>query len=346
MDQSPNAPQPAVFVDEADSVPDFPPPPEGKKPVLVVTGPTASGKSALAMALARRHQGTVINADSMQVYQGLEILTAQPPPQDREAVPHALYGFHPPEAAMSAAIWREFAVPAIRKAQAQGRLPILTGGTGFYLKALLEGLSPIPPVPELITRDTRARLEREGVAALYAALTKADPETAARMEPGDAQRIARAWSVYQATGMPLSDWQALPLSGAPKDLIFYVAVLLPDRKAIYGACDDRFMRMVDHGAIAEVRALVAQEIPLHQPAMRAVGVPEISAFLNGALDREAMIARAQQATRHYAKRQMTWFRNQLLNRPAPRCAHICYAEDAQLLESFLVRLTNNIWHVV
>lgn len=277
--------------------------------MIVVAGPTASGKSALALDVAREFGGEVINADSMQVYRELRILTARPSPADEARAPHRLYGVLPAAEACSVGRWREMATAAAEEAWAAGRLPVLAGGTGLYIKSLIEGISPIPDIPEDIRAEARALLRRLGNAAFYARLAERDPATAARLAPGNTQRLARAWEVLAATGRPLVEWQAEPPVGA-LDAHVQTLSIEPPREQLFAACDGRFRRMLEQGALAEVAALDALGLDPAQPAMRALGVPELRAHLHGRLELSEAVAAAQKATRHFAKRQLTWFRHQ------------------------------------
>ena len=278
--------------------------------VIVIGGPTASGKSALALDLAEALGGVVINADSMQVYAELSILTARPGPADLGRAPHRLYGVLPAATRCSAAAWCDMALAEIGLAQKDGRRPIVVGGTGLYLKALTEGLSPIPPVPEEIRRATVELHETLGGEAFHAELMRWDPKMAQRLAPGDTQRLIRAWEVMVTTNRSLADWQLEAGSGPPPGMLFEWVVLAPPREALYAACDGRFRAMIAAGALDEAKALLAQDLDPELPAMKAVGVPELAAHLRGEIDLETAIARAQQATRNLAKRQTTWFRHQ------------------------------------
>lgn len=281
-----------------------------KRPALLIAGPTASGKSALALAAARAFGGVVINADSMQVYDVLRVVTARPSAEDEQQAPHALYGVLPPSETCSAARWRDMAAAEMEKAWAAGKLPIITGGTGLYIRTLQRGISPIPDIPAPIRDAARALLEENGNAAFHALLAARDPVMASRLDMGNSQRLVRAWEVIEATGRSLADWQADPLEGAVKaDWLSFA--LLPPRDWLYGNCANRFRRMVETGALDEVRALMALELDPALPAMKALGVPELAAHLRGKLDLGAAIEAANQATRNYAKRQVTWFRHQL-----------------------------------
>jgi tRNA dimethylallyltransferase len=277
---------------------------------VVFAGPTASGKSAAALAAARALNGVVINADSMQVYRELAIITARPDAAALAAAPHRLYGAIPAREICSAARWRALALAEIDAALADGKLPILAGGTGLYIEALARGLAPVPEIPAAVRAEGRALIAREGTAALHARLARLDPAGAAATRPSDRQRILRAWEVVAATGKPLAEWQrtAAGDATAPRLLTF---VFLPPREVLYAACDRRFAAMIEAGAIEEVRSLLALGLDPDLPAMKAVGVREIAAYLRGEIDRARMIALGRQATRRYAKRQYTWFRHRL-----------------------------------
>lgn len=275
---------------------------------MIIGGPTASGKSALAVDLARALDGVVINADSMQVYRELRVLTARPDPATMAAVPHRLYGIWPARDAGSVALWLDLARQALAEARDQGRWPVVVGGTGLYLRALMQGLAPVPGVPEAVVAEGRRLWDAEGGPAFRERLAALDPDAAARLAPGDRQRLVRAWAVVTATGRPLGAWQA-ETPGPPPGSRFDVHVLMPPREALYPVCDGRFAAMVAQGALDEVRALA--ELPPDLPAAKAVGVPELRRHLAGEWDLETAIAAGARATRRYAKRQMTWFRHQM-----------------------------------
>lgn len=300
---------------------------------LIVAGPTASGKSGLALALARRLGGVVINADSMQVYRDLAILTARPGAADLAAAPHRLYGVWDGAERSTAARWRAAAEAELADARAAGRLPILTGGTGLYLHALTEGLAEIPPVPDAALADAIALHRRLGGAAFRERLAERDPALAARLEPGDSQRLVRAWAVAEATGRPLSAWQAAPPSGPPPGWRFRTILLDPPRAELYAACDRRFGVMMAAGAVDEVAALLARDLDPGLPVMKAVGVPELAAYLAGRIARDEAVEQAARATRRYAKRQVTWFRHQLAGAPATPCRPPVLVIDRQYVES-------------
>lgn len=281
-------------------------------PLVVVAGPTASGKSALALAAAQEFGGTVLNADSMQVYRELRVLTARPSEAEEALAPHRLYGVLAGSVVCSPVLWRDLAVPEIEAAWAAGRLPIVCGGTGLYLKALLEGFAPVPEVPEAVRAEARADLARLGHEAFHARLAQDDPQTAARLAPGDTTRNLRAWEVLRASGRSISWWQAQPPVPPPIRFRPLVVRMAPPREVLYARCDARLRAMVMEGpARAEVAALLDLGLPSDQPVMKALGVPELAAHLRGELDLESALVRAQQLTRNYAKRQGTWFRGQL-----------------------------------
>jgi tRNA dimethylallyltransferase len=278
-----------------------------RRPALIVAGPTASGKSALALVAARIFGGTIINADSMQVYRELRVLTARPSAEDEALVPHALYGVRSASEAGNAAWWRSEALAAMQVADAAGRIPILTGGTGLYFAALTQGLTDIPDPGPDARAEARRLLVESGPEVLHAGLSKVDPATAARIKPNDSQRIARAWEVWRGTGMGLAAWQRRSLPPAPWR--FFAIRLDPPREILRRAIATRFAAMLAGGAINEVRALLAMNLDPALPAMRAHGVPELSAYLRGTLSLEAAGQRTELVTGQYTKRQATWFRH-------------------------------------
>ncbi|MFO7483957.1 tRNA (adenosine(37)-N6)-dimethylallyltransferase MiaA [Oceanibaculum nanhaiense] len=280
-------------------------------PVIVVAGPTASGKSALAVEIAEAFRGVVINADSMQIYADLRVLTARPSEAEERCVPHRLYGVLDGDEKCSAGRWREMALAEISRAHAAGLLPVLCGGTGLYLQTLMRGIAPVPAVPASFRAAATALHAQLGGPGFHARLAERDPVMAARLHPGNTQRLIRAWEVMEATGRSLADWQAAPRTGAATGLDFLSFTLLPARDALYAACDGRLMQMVEAGALEEVRALLARGLDPALPVMKALGVRELAAHIEGELPLEDAIDRAQRETRRYAKRQMTWFRHQM-----------------------------------
>ena len=282
----------------------------GNKAVLIA-GPTASGKSALALELARTHDAVIVNTDSMQVYRDLRVITARPTPAEEAEVPHRLYGHVDAAMNFSAGAWVADAAKVLADARAQKRLPIFVGGSGLYFKSLTRGLSAVPPIPPEVRDSVRARLERDGVEALHAELARVDPASAERLKPRDRTRIARALEVVEATGRSLTDWhrEGLPPLLPPDQ--FSALFLAPERDDLYARIDARFDAMLKAGALEEAAALAARRLDPLLPAMKAHGVPALIQHLQGelSLEQAGVIGRAD--TRHYAKRQFTWFRHQL-----------------------------------
>ena len=281
------------------------------KPVALIAGPTASGKSDLAVKLAQRlerdgRRGVVINADSQQVYRDLRVLSARPTEDEMEGIEHRLFGTWDGAQACSAADWAEAARRAIGEVHASDAVPILCGGTGLYMRTLLDGISPIPAIdPEI-----RAAVRDLPTSELRECLVTEDPEAAGRLGPRDSQRMARALEVVRSTGHPMAYWQDRQSGGIAGETRLHPLVLLPDRDWLYARCDLRFELMLDHGALEEVKTLLARNLDPTLPVMRAIGVPEVAGMLQGDLSRAEAISAGQMATRQYAKRQYTWFRNQ------------------------------------
>jgi tRNA dimethylallyltransferase len=274
--------------------------------LALIAGPTASGKSALALALAERHDGVVINADSAQVYRDLRVLSARPSPEEERRAPHRLFGYIDGAEGCSAAHWAADARGAIGEAVAEDRLPILVGGTGLYLRTLLDGIAPVPAIDPAV----RERVRALPVAAAFDLLGETDPAAAARLNAADTTRVARALEVALSTGRTLADWQAERAGGIAGQFDLAPIILTPDRNWLIARCDQRLAAMFADGATDEVRALLARALPASAPVMRAIGVPEIAAMLAGEIDEATALERARLATRRYAKRQYTWFRNQ------------------------------------
>lgn len=283
--------------------------------IHIVAGPTAGGKSAFALSLAKKLNGVVINCDSMQIYDDLPVLTAQPSENDKREAPHVLYGILQPAEPCSAGIWQALASREIGTAIANGQTPIICGGNGMYIKVLLEGLSPIPETPPEIRERANARQEQIGTATLHDELKKRDPESAARFHPEHTARIVRAWEVFEATGKKLSDWQKESKNAPPENWSFEIHKIMPEREELYRRCDMRFNQMLDNGALEEVEDFSARldsgEIPANPLLAKALGFAHLRAFLAGKISREQAINLSQTETRQYAKRQVTWFKNQL-----------------------------------
>lgn len=279
---------------------------------ILIAGPTASGKSGLALGLAERLGGVVINADSMQVYAELRILTARPTDDDERRAPHALYGFVPAREAYSTGRYVKDAKAALDAARAQGLRPIFVGGTGLYFKALLEGLSPVPQVDEAVRAHWRAEAERVGAEALHAVLAARDAEMATRLKSADTQRIVRALEVLESSGRSLAYWQSQPGEPVIDGASAHCFVMLPDRATLHARADARFERMVDNGALEEAARLAALQLDKDLPAMRAIGVAPMIAAARGDLGIEDAIAQGQAETRQYIKRQETWLRRNMI----------------------------------
>jgi tRNA dimethylallyltransferase len=279
---------------------------------ILIAGPTASGKSAVALELATKLGGAIINADSMQVYSDLRILSARPSDEDQVHAPHALYGFIPATHAYSVGQWLGDVQRAITKAVDEGRMPIITGGTGLYFKALLEGLSPIPDIPEDVRQRWRGMIHETSPGDLYNILHERDPEMADKLRPSDTQRVIRALEVLDATGRSLAEWQNEP--GKPlilEDQVVRVFVE-PPREILYERIDARFDAMLDEGALEEVKLLGDQKLSSELPAMRALGVKSLLSFLKGDIGREEAVENAKTETRRYAKRQLTWSKSNMI----------------------------------
>ena len=281
-----------------------------KDAVVVVQGPTASGKSKLAIAIAKAFRGAVVNADSLQLYAGLEVITDRPGEADMDGVPHYLFGVMDPSEQGTVAAWLDKAVEVVHRVRADGYMPVVVGGTGMYVRALTQGLTPIPEIPERIRREARTRLNRIGGESFLKELKMLDPVAAGRLPAGDGQRLLRAYEVVRATGKTLSEWGAERKSEPAVDARFLTIALAPPRTAIYAAIDRRFDEMMAAGALEEVRILRALNLNPELTAMKAVGVRELSAYLDGETSLKDAVDAAKRSTRNYAKRQLTWLRTQ------------------------------------
>jgi tRNA dimethylallyltransferase len=309
---------------------------------LFIAGPTCSGKSALALRLAPTLGGIVINADSMQIYQDLRILTARPSQAEEAAVPHVLYGVRPASAPGNVAWWRQEALGQMADARAQGLMPILCGGTGLYFSALRHGLAEVPPILPAARSEARAALVTLGSEALHAELAAQDPDTAALILPTDGQRIARAYEVWLSTGRGLESWRQ-ERRQAPPPWRFRAIQLDPPRDTLHATAAHRFDAMLDAGAMEEVRALLDQHLDAELPAMRAHGVPELAAHLRGTMTMAAARTQAVTNTHRYIKRQATWFRHhELADDGHTHMIHAQITHPAQLSESGIADLTRFI----
>jgi len=301
--------------------------------LALIAGPTASGKSAVAIELAERAGGVVINADSAQVYADLRLLSARPSEVEEARVPHRLFGYIDGAESCSAARWAADAREQIAAAQTAGRLPVLVGGTGLYLRTLIDGIAPVPEIDPAIRATVRAM----PVAEAHRALREADPAAAARLAPADTTRVARALEVVRSTGRTLAAWHGARIGGIGGSVRLVATVLLPERDWLLARCDARLAAMFDAGAVDEVARLLARDdIPLAAPIRRAIGVPEIAAMLAGTISRDAALAAARIATRQYAKRQYTWFRNQ----PPAAWARTSASEKDVIVNEIEIRLRN------
>lgn len=283
--------------------------------IHIVGGPTASGKSAYAIDLAQKIDGVIINCDSRQIYSELPILTAQPSAEDKSIVPHQLYGTMHPNELCSAGSWVRTAIPLIEKILAQGKSPIVTGGNGLYIKALTEGLSPIPDVPDDIRQRTIQKQKELGNPAFHEELKIRDPETAALYHPMHTARLIHAWEILEATGKPLAQWQKIPKIAPPSDWLFDITLVMPDRKTLYQRCNNRFLSMLREGAMEELDAFDQKiEWGEYKPdctLVKTLGSSPLRRYRAGELSKDEAINLAQTETRQYAKRQTTWFNNQM-----------------------------------
>ncbi|GHF30696.1 tRNA dimethylallyltransferase [Kordiimonas sediminis] len=282
--------------------------------VILIAGPTASGKSSLALRLANDIGGVIINADSMQIYKDLRVISARPSKEEEAEVPHRLYGTVDGGDAYSAAEWCRDAVAEIESAWADGVMPIVVGGTGMYFKVLVDGLAEIPPIPAAVRQQVRDECALHGPGHLHAELSECDPATAARLASADSQRICRAVEVYRATGTPLSEFHKNHKPGPMGELdqkgdVMKLVLSWP-RDLLYARCDLRFDLMMQEGGLEEVRAFLERDLPADLPSMKALGVPTLIEYLKGDSSLEDAIENSKMQTRRFAKRQLTWFRNQ------------------------------------
>lgn len=288
---------------------------EDIKTIHIIGGPTASGKSALAIDLAQKENGVVINCDSRQIYDDLPILTAQPSADDQKIVPHELYGTLHPNEPCSAGSWVKMVTPLIEKILNEGKAPIITGGNGLYIKALIEGLSPIPEVPADIRKASVEKQQQVGNPAFHQMLEARDPETAALYHPMHTARLVHAWEVLEATGTPLAQWQKIPKIAPPASWKFDVTLVMPERDTLYARCNNRFLSMLNEGAMEELEAFDARlergDVKPDAILTKTLGTAPLRALREGRITKDAAIDLAQTETRQYAKRQTTWFNNQV-----------------------------------
>jgi len=280
--------------------------------ILIVAGPTASGKSDFALEVAKKYNGVIINCDSMQVYSELQIITARPSLIDEGIISHKLYGIISVKDVFSAGIWRDLAITEIKKCWQSGNLPIITGGTGLYIKALMEGLTEIPSISKEIIEEVTKRRKKIGIEAFHRELRNFDPVSAERLNRSDSQRVTRAYAVYVATDRSLSDWHDQKPTIEPFVAHYQSIIFEPPRDALYNSCEKRIDLMLENGVLGEVRSLMDINLDPMRPAMKALGVREFTAFLDNKMTIDEAVNAAKQSTRRYAKRQMTWFRNQIV----------------------------------
>ena len=294
------------------------------KTIHIIAGPTAGGKSALAIARAKELGGEIINCDSRQIYTELPILSAQPSAEDKQIVPHHLYGTLHPDDTCSAGSWREMATPLIEDLLDKGITPIITGGNGLYIKILIEGISPIPDVPAEIRLAAVEKQKQLGNPAFHTELQKRDPDTAALYHPMHTARLIHAWEILETTGKPLAYWQSIPKIAPPEDWMFEITLVMPEREILFDRCNKRFEQMLEQGAAEELEAFDAKverdEISKESVLIKTVGANGLRAWREGRISKEDAIILAQTETRQYAKRQTTWFNNQI--KPAKNIAAI------------------------
>lgn len=283
--------------------------------IHIICGPTASGKSARAIELAHQTNGVIINCDSVQIYEGLPILSAQPSAQDYEEAPHRLYAHLHPNEVCSAGNWRELVEPLIHEVLDAGHTPIICGGTGLYIRALTDGLSPMPDIPDEVRMQVVEDYEILGAEAFYSRLEKRDPVMAARFHVNHKARLIRAMEVLEATGRSLAEWQTLEREGPPEHWNFTIEKIIPERSVLYQRCNDRFEKMIEMGALEEVETFAARidsgEVTEGTPVTKALGFKELRSYIRGEMSKDTAIEKAQNKTRRYAKRQTTWFNNQM-----------------------------------
>ena len=297
--------------------------------IIIIAGPTASGKSGLALDMAEAADGIIVNADSMQVYKDIPILAATPSLEDMKIAPHKLYSIYDASIRGNMVDWFELAKNEIKKARAQNKTPIVVGGTGMYIETLTKGTTPIPETPAPIRKEVDTILQEKGLAFLYQELSAIDSETAARLSPNDTTRIRRAMEVFKHTNITMSEWQKVPLNQTFSSDELVCIYINPPRFELDERCRLRFDIMMDSGALEEVEKLMARNLPDSLPAMRALGVQELKSYLKGECDIKTAVEMAKLHTRQYAKRQSTWFNNRY---KADFCLKSCYTQDKYFVD--------------
>ncbi|MDA0782761.1 MAG: tRNA (adenosine(37)-N6)-dimethylallyltransferase MiaA [Rickettsiales bacterium] len=278
------------------------------KPVIILFGPTASGKSSLAMSVASKIDAVIINCDSKQLYKEIPIITAQPTEDEKNLIPHEMYGVISVSEHCSVGRWLDMVKPVIERAWAKGKIPMLVGGTGMYIKYLTQGIPQMPDIEEKIRQQVRRLVSKEGSEAVYA---KLDDVMRQKLEPSDRQRVARAYEVLLQTGESLAYWQEQPTIPVFNDAAYHKFFLSPDRQKVYENCNTRFDKMIGEGVLGEMESLQKMNLSEELPSMKSHGVPELLAYLKGDMTIEDAVEQAKKNTRHYIKRQFTWFRGQM-----------------------------------
>lgn len=308
-------------------------------PVIVIAGPTASGKSGLALALAERLDGIIINADPMQVYREIPILAAAPSAEDCAKVPHRLYGIYDAATRGNVVDWLELCKKEIADTRKQQKTPIVVGGTGMYLEALIKGVTPVPETPAAVRKQIAAIEQEQGLAALYELVAQHDPQTANRLSQNDTTRIRRATEIWLHTGKPLSYWHTVPLINTFSPHEFFCIRIKPPRDILDSRIRLRFDLMMQQGALNEAKVLITRNLPDLLPAMRALGVQELKAFINGACTLEEAVEQAKLHSRQYAKRQETWFNNRF---EPDACLNGCFCKDSADAKIFVNETVDNL----
>lgn len=306
-------------------------------PVVIIAGPTASGKSQLALELATSLNGVILNADAMQIYQGTPVISAVPTFEDKQRVEHRLYELFPNNMSGSVIEWLDKIVPEIRKLWAENRLPVVVGGTGLYIDNLVNGTTPVPETSADIRKKVLAMLEKDGVNALYQRLADVDAESARRLSPNDTTRVRRAYEVWLDTGVPLSEWHKKPMRKRLPEADFFVVKIIPPQQELDGRCFERFDKMMAAGALQEAEKLHALSLDRRLPAMKALGVPELLAYLDGETTLEEAVSLAKLHTRQYAKRQLTWFRSKT---KANMVLDSCYHGEPETIKNVIFNVKN------
>ena len=310
-----------------------------KHTVVIIAGPTASGKSQLAIDVAKELNGVILNADSMQIYQGTPILSAVPNIKDKQEAEHRLYELFPNNFNGSVIDWLEKIVPEIKKVWQENKVPIVVGGTGLYIDNLINGTTPIPETSKKAHNETMALLQKIGVQELHKKLKEVDEKTALRLSENDTTRVRRAYEVWLDTGIPLSEWHEKPMINKLPEARYFVVKIIPEQSELDEKCYMRFDKMIELGALEEVKNLIFKKIDKSKPAMKALGVPELMAFAEGKISLKEAVELAKLHTRQYAKRQLTWFKAKL---KANFELNKCYVTDKKLVKKIIFDVKNQL----